>query len=88
MEAQPVASSYQSSSVMTTKDWLITIIISCIPLVGIIMLFVWAFGSDTPETKGNWAKAMLLFFVLMIVLWIVISLVFGAALISSMQNFQ
>jgi hypothetical protein len=88
MEAQPTASSFQSPHAMTTKDWLITIIISYIPIVGIIMLFIWAFGSDTPETKANWAKAMLLFYVLMIVLSIVLSIVFGAALFTSMQNFQ
>jgi len=33
----------QHAPVMSTKDWVMTILISVIPLVGFIMLFVWAF---------------------------------------------
>jgi len=46
--------------VMSLKDWIITIIISYIPIVGLIMLFVWAFSSTgINENKKNWAKALL-----------------------------
>lgn len=50
----------KTARVMSLKDWIITIIISYIPLVGLIMLFVWAFSSGTNENKKNWAKALLL----------------------------
>lgn len=30
---------------MSVKDWMITLLIMFIPLVNIIMLFVWAFGG-------------------------------------------
>ena len=34
---------------MTIGDWIITFIITYIPLVGFIMLFVWEFGDDTSQ---------------------------------------
>ena len=46
----------QIKSVMSIKDWVITLIITAIPLVGFIMLFVWGFGSGTNENKANFAK--------------------------------
>ncbi|MBS1557526.1 MAG: hypothetical protein JST69_02265 [Bacteroidetes bacterium] len=63
----------QQAPVMTTKDWLITQLITFIPLVGFIMLFVWAFGSGENPNKSNWAKAALIWVaigtVLFILLW-------------------
>ena len=56
------------SSTVSLGDWLITMLLSCIPLVGFIMLFVWAFSSSTPPSKANWAKATLVFFLVAIVL--------------------
>lgn len=48
------------TSVMSLKEWIITIIISYIPVIGLIMLFVWAFSSsNVNENKKNWAKALL-----------------------------
>lgn len=70
--------------VMSVKDWMITILISVIPIVGFIMLFVWGFGSDTNANKANWAKATLIWMAIFIGLYILIFAVFGAALMSGM----
>ena len=56
------------SPTVSLGDWIITMLISCIPLVGFIMLFVWAFSSSTPPSKANWAKATLVFFLVIMVL--------------------
>lgn len=67
-----------SSAVMSTKDWLITLIIASIPIVNIIMFFVWAFGDGSNQTKANWAKATLLLMAILIGLYIVlVVIVFG-----------
>jgi len=68
-----------NSNALSVKDWLITLIIAAIPIVGFIMLFVWGFGSGTNENKANWAKAALLFFVIVIALYILLFVIFGAA---------
>jgi len=65
---------------MSVGDWVITMIIASIPLIGIIMLFVWAFGSDTNLSKKNWAKAILIFFGIIIVIYILILLLFLGSL--------
>lgn len=44
---------------MSLGDWLITIIIQAIPCVGIIMLFVWAFGNGNTSRK-NYCRAALI----------------------------
>ena len=41
-------------------DWVVTLLVAAIPLVGFIMYFVWAFSGGTPESKKNWARAVLI----------------------------
>ncbi len=56
---------------MGLGDWLITIIIQAIPCVGIIMLFVWAFGQGNTNRK-NYSRAMLIITAVGIVLGIIL----------------
>lgn len=61
----------QNYQPMTIGEWIITFIITYIPIVGIVMLFVWAFGGDTHPSKKTWAQAMLILFAIAIVLGII-----------------
>ncbi len=63
---------------MTMGDWLVTLIIQMIPLVGLIMLFVWAFGDSTHPSKKTWAQASLI----MMLIGIVLAIIFIGVLIS------
>ncbi|MBN1768141.1 MAG: hypothetical protein JXR50_07245 [Prolixibacteraceae bacterium] len=72
-----------NSSVVKTSDWVITLLLLAIPLVNIIMLFVWAFGSGTNPSKANFAKASLIWVLILIVIYAFIALVFGAAMFSA-----
>ena len=49
-----------SHGVVSTGDWVLTLFLTAIPIVGIIMLFVWGFGSGTNPSKANFAKAALI----------------------------
>lgn len=69
--------------VMSLKDWLITLIITAIPLVGVIMLFVWAFSAGENPNKSNWAKASLIVIAIVVLLYIFIFAAFIGALLSS-----
>jgi len=53
---------------LSVGDWFITILITSIPLVGLIMLLVWGFSSGTNINKANWAKATLIWYVIGIVI--------------------
>jgi hypothetical protein len=59
---------FDQSDTILVGDWMVTYLIAAVPLVGFIMLWVWAFGSTTPPSKANWAKATLLFYVVAAVL--------------------
>lgn len=41
-------------------DWIINVLITKIPLIGFIMLIVWAVDKNTELNKANWAKAELI----------------------------
>jgi heme/copper-type cytochrome/quinol oxidase subunit 2 len=64
------------AQVMSTKDWIITLLISFIPVVGFVMLFVWAFGSSENPNKANWAKAALIW----VAIWSVFAILFYGTL--------
>lgn len=67
---------------VTVGNWMLTTLLMCIPLVNIILLFVWAFGSNTPISKANWAKAALLWAIISAVIYVlllVVIAVVGAA---------
>lgn len=60
---------------LSVGEWMLTIFLTAIPIVGIVLLFVWAFGSSTKISKANWAKAMLIWLVIGIAFYVIIFLV-------------
>ncbi|HAS72701.1 MAG TPA: hypothetical protein DCS67_00985 [Clostridiales bacterium UBA8960] len=60
------------SGVVTVKEWIITMLILMIPLVNIVMVFVWAFGGGANASKANYFKAMLIIWLVGIVLWFLV----------------
>ncbi|WP_010255852.1 hypothetical protein [Myroides injenensis] len=68
-------------SVMSVGDWIVTLLIMLIPLVNIVMLFVWGFDNNGNRNRANWAKAQLIFMAIGIGLWILLILIIGSAAI-------
>lgn len=62
---------------VTIGNWMLTILLMCIPLVNIILLCVWAFGSNTPVSKANWAKASLIWMGIAVGLYVVLLVLVG-----------
>lgn len=67
-------------------DWLLTFLITCIPLVGFIMLIVWAVSDGTKESKKNWARARLIWMVIVYVLSFIFVMAFGAVFASLLNE--
>ena len=63
---------------MSVGDWFITILITAIPLVGIIMLYI---------NKANWAKATLIWYAIGIVMAVVILASVGFAFFANNFNY-
>lgn len=59
-------------------EWLWSSIVASIPIVGFIVLLVWAFKSSTKPSKRNWARSYLIFFLIVAVVYI---LLIGAAIV-------
>lgn len=53
---------------VSVGDWMISFLIMGIPFVGIIFIFIWAFGGNAPASKQNYFRAVLLFMLIMGVL--------------------
>lgn len=51
---------YNEREHMTLGDWIITFLILCVPCVNIVMIFVWAFSSDTNPSKKTFFQAVLI----------------------------
>ena len=47
-----------------------------IPLVNLIMMFVWAFSSNTNPNKANYFKAALILFAIVMAIYLVLAVVF------------
>ncbi len=73
---------------LTVGDWIITQIILAIPLVGIIMLFVWGFSSDTHPSKKSFCQAYLIMAGCVIVLALLFVVVFGGIAAVAGHNAQ
>lgn len=70
---------------MSPKDWTLTLFLSSLPVIGLILLFIWAFGSETNPVKMNFAKGALILFAIVIVCYVMIFAIFGVSLVSSMM---
>lgn len=73
-----------NDEVMTTGQWMLTTLIIAIPIVGIVMTFVWAFGNGNNNRK-NYCRSALIWMLIGIVLWIIL-VVSGASILSSLGS--
>ncbi|PUA36684.1 hypothetical protein C8Z91_25250 [Paenibacillus elgii] len=75
----------QSAPILTVKDWLVTMLILIIPVVNLIMLFVWAFGGGANPSKANYAKAALIWMVIAFVLYLIMTFLIVGLIGSSVK---
>ena len=69
---------------MSVKDWLITLLLMAIHVVGIVLLFVYAFGNNENVNKQNWAKAQLIMLAIVFALVIFCLILFGSIFAAAM----
>ncbi|MBN2211334.1 MAG: hypothetical protein JW709_08055 [Sedimentisphaerales bacterium] len=68
---------------VSVGDWMVTYLLMCIPIVNLIMLFVWAFGGGTPVSKANWAKASLVWMLIAIIFYFLLFVLLGVGVMMS-----
>lgn len=73
--------------VISIKDWMLTMLIMMIPIVNIIMMFVYAFGDGNPSKK-NYFKASLIWAAIGLGIYILFFvIVFGIFFTAASSNF-
>ena len=70
-------SAQQDLKLMSPKEWALTIFLASLPIIGFILVLVWAFDTSTDLQKKNWAKGTLLLMVIYFILAMLFLFVFG-----------
>lgn len=73
----PVIPSYGTPETqpVSVGGWIGVMLLSCLPLINLIMLFVWAFSSSTKKSLKNYARAALIMFLIVAVITVIASVV-------------
>jgi hypothetical protein len=71
---------------VSIDEWMITMLIMCIPCVNLIMILVWAFGSNTKKSKSNFFKAYLIWILIAIFVTVVLIIVFTLVGVSLLND--
>ena len=89
-QIQNISEAYQgqsntniSSSFISTKQWLVIILIASIPVLGFIFLLIWTFGDESNMTKKNWARAQLIY----MLIWVVLTIPFWIFMFFTVNSF-
>ena len=77
-----------NEKVVTTSEWIVTSLIMLIPIINIIMLFVWSFGNNTNLNKANWAKASLIVWTIGFIFYFIIIMISITFILSLFTNFS
>jgi uncharacterized Zn finger protein (UPF0148 family) len=67
--------------------WIGVMLLTCLPIVNLIMLFVWAFSSSTKKSLKNYARAALILALIGVVLVVVVSIILAVSGISIFDEF-
>ncbi len=78
----------ESVPVMSLKDWLVTLLISFIPVIGFVMLFVWGFSDSANPNKKNWAQAALIMAAVFTVLYIIFGVLIFGGIMAAMGGME
>ena len=83
------SSSYSNTSEpLSVGQYILMFIVYAIPLVNIIMMFVWGFGSEPNLNRKNFARATLIIAAVGIVLWIIFAVALGGIFSALIDSFD
>lgn len=62
---------------LSIMDWIIIFFLTSIPVVGFVLVIYWSLADDVNINKKNFSKAIILVMVIVFVLAVVFSFLFG-----------
>ena len=69
------APEYHPEEHVSTGGWIGRSFLMAIPIVNIIMLFVWAFGSSKRRSLQTWVRAQLVLVLIAVIVTVVVALI-------------
>ena len=57
-------SEQQNATVMSYKEWALTLFLASIPIIGFILVLIWAFDSGTQINKKGSLLLMIIYFII------------------------
>ncbi len=72
---------------LSTSEFFTTMLLLGIPVVNLVLLIAWAFGGSTNLNKRNLSRAMLIFTLIAVVVWIV-SFVLGLTVLNGIPGLR
>ncbi len=67
----PVYSGQLGSEPLRVGQYIGMLLLMCVPLLNVILLFMWGFGGSVNPNKKNFARASLVLCAVMLIFWIV-----------------
>lgn len=84
---QPVSyAAQQANPPLTVGQYLGMYLLMCVPILNIVLLFMWAFGGSVNLNKKNYARAVLILFAVSVVIWIIFGGIFIGTMGGLMDN--
>ena len=72
---------------MSLMQYLYMLLVMCIPIFGIVMTFLWAFNKKDNPNRTNLARAMLIVWAVLLVIFIILSIVAGSFIGEFVKNY-
>ena len=73
---QPVYRSYErNNEPVSIGSWIGVWLLLCIPIVGFIMLIIWACGGTKKQSLKNWARAQFIILLILILIGIIVGVI-------------
>ena len=82
-----IPSPFQNREV-SVGNWMWTMVVMCIPVVSLVMCFVWAFGGAVVPSKRNYFRAVLIWKLIAFVVVVIICLIMLLMGVSFSQLFR
>lgn len=82
MEPKKEVQNYYNNNVVSVGEWIVTFILMAIPVVNLILLFVWGFSDSTALSKKNYARAALI----LMAVGIIIMILFWGSIFAMMKS--
>lgn len=68
---------------ISVGDWMLTLFITFIPIVNIVMFFVWGFSRNIQPNKATWAKASLIWIAIFLAIELLVFFFVGVGILAT-----